>query len=239
MKQVVLVTGGSRGIGLAIVTKFKQMGWQVATCATRLENLKDSPADFKYACDVSDVQQVKAFVGQVLNEFSRIDVLVNNAGLVGNNPMTLDSSDELWHQILNVNLNGTYYFCKYAGQHLPKETGRIVNIASVLASKGVPDAIAYCAAKHGVLGLTRALAHYFAPKKITVNTICPGWVATDMAYDRFKEIGVTVEAVLKSIPLKRLVQPEEIADLTYLLATSMASAMLTGQALTIDGGSLV
>src|SRR5690606_14665921 len=110
-------------------------------------------------------------------------------------------SDQLWHEILNVNLNGTYYMSKYFSPFISNEHGRIINIASVLGLKGVPDASAYCASKHGVIGLTRSLAHFFASRKITVNAICPGWVRTEMAAGRLGEIGWGEEQLSREVPL--------------------------------------
>ena len=238
LKKVVLITGGSRGIGKALVNRFKEGDWIVATCATQESHLKNSSADLVFECDVSDVEAVKKGIQKVLNQCGRLDALINNAGTVGNNPLDPGSSDELWHRIIDVNLNGTYYMCKLAAPHLPDGTGKIVNIASVLALKGVPDATAYCAAKHGVLGFTRAFAHVLARRKITVNAICPGWVRTDMGAERMQEIGITEKDIQRSVPLGRLIEPTEIADLTYTLCNSQGSAMITGQAISIDGGIL-
>jgi len=236
--KVVLVTGGSRGIGKAIVHRFKEEGWQVATCATQDQHLKKIPADFKFKCNVTSPQQVKQVVEQVIEALGKINVLVNNAGLAGNNPLQPKASDELWHRILDTNLNGTYYFCKYAAPYLPDKTGKVINISSVLGLKGVANASAYCAAKHGVIGLTRALAHDFAPRNITVNAICPGWTRTEMAMSRLQEIGMSEKDLGTSVPLGRFIEPEEIADFVFFLASSKASSMITGQALTIDGGTL-
>jgi NAD(P)-dependent dehydrogenase (short-subunit alcohol dehydrogenase family) len=236
--KVAFITGGSRGIGQSLVQQFKAKGWKVATCSTRLANLRESNADFKFACDVSRPDEVKTGVTQILQSLGTIDVLINNAGISGSNSFSPDESDDFWHRIIDVNLHGTYYACKYVTPHLPDETGRIINIASVLALKGVPDATAYCAAKHGVLGLTRALAHQLAPRKITVNAVCPGWVRTEMAAGRMGEIGITEENLATSVPLQRFIEPAEIADFIYYLASSPGAAMITGQALTVDGGTL-
>jgi NAD(P)-dependent dehydrogenase (short-subunit alcohol dehydrogenase family) len=236
--RVVLITGGSRGIGKSLVQRFKDENWQVATCSTQKSGLLNSPADLKFECDVADPKQVEAGVQKVIDRYGKIDALINNAGLAGSNSLDPKSSDELWHRIIDVNLHGPYYFCKYASPYIPDQTGQIINLASVLALKGVSDATAYCAAKHGVLGFTRAYAQKMAPRKITVNAICPGWVATEMATDRISEIGLTVEAIAKTVPLGRMVTPEEIADFVYFLCSSPASRMITGQALTIDGGTL-
>jgi NAD(P)-dependent dehydrogenase (short-subunit alcohol dehydrogenase family) len=237
-KKVALITGGSRGIGNALVKRFKEEGWFVAACATEEKNLKDSPADFKFKCDVTSAIEVKQGVKQVIENLGRIDILINNAGLSGSNSLDADASDDVWHQILNTNLNGTYYMCKQVSPHLPDGTGRVINIASVLALKGVPDATAYCAAKHGVLGFTRGLAHALAPRKITVNAVCPGWTRTEMAMGRMQEIGISEKDFKTWVPLGRFIEPEEVADFVFYLSTSKASAMITGQALTIDGGTL-
>jgi NAD(P)-dependent dehydrogenase (short-subunit alcohol dehydrogenase family) len=237
-RKVVLVTGGTRGIGKALVEQFQRQGWAVAACGQNLAHLEALTADFKFQCDVASSKNVQDGIQQVLSSLGRLDVLINNAGLAGSNPLDPNSSDDFWHRIMDVNLNGTYYMCKYAAPHLPSISGRIINIASVLALKGVPDQTAYCAAKHGVLGFTRAFAHYLAPRKITVNALCPGWVRTDMAEGRMQEIGITEKSLETSVPLGRIIEPSEVADFAYFLATSPASAMITGQALTIDGGTL-
>ncbi len=236
--KVVLITGGSRGIGSAIVDRFKKEGWKVATCATSISGLQESIADFKFKCDVGKREEVLQGLKEVFQALGQIDVLINNAGLSGSNPMGPESSDDLWHRIIDVNLNGTYYMCKYATPYLPDQTGRIINIASVLGLKGVPDQTAYCAAKHGVIGFTRALAHLLAPRKITVNAICPGWVRTEMAAFRMHEIGISEKDLKTQVPLGRFIEPHEIADFAYFLSTAPASAMITGQALTLDGGTL-
>jgi NAD(P)-dependent dehydrogenase (short-subunit alcohol dehydrogenase family) len=237
-KKVVLVTGGSRGIGKKIAETFKAHDWFVATCATQLNHLEATLADLKFQCDVADVESVKSAIQKTLNKWGRIDVIVNNAGLAGSNSLDPSDSDDLWHKIIDVNLNGTYYLCKYAAPHLPDGSGKIINIASVLAVKGVPDGSAYCAAKHAVVGLTRSLAHFLAPRKITVNAVCPGWVRTEMAVGRMKEIGITEKDIQKSVPLGRFIEPEEVADFVYYLAAAQGSSMITGQVLAIDGGTL-
>ncbi len=237
-KKVALITGGSRGIGAAIVKRFKEDGWMIATCATHESHLDRSIADFKFKCDVADVHAVQSGINQVLKCFGRIDVLINNSGLAGSNSMEASSTDESWHRIIDVNLHGVYYMCKYVSPHLPDGSGKIINIASVLALKGVPDQTAYCAAKHGVLGFTRAFSGYLAPRKITVNAVCPGWVRTEMAQGRMQDLGITEKDFEVTVPLGRFVEPEEVADVVSYLASSPGSAMITGQAITIDGGTL-
>jgi NAD(P)-dependent dehydrogenase (short-subunit alcohol dehydrogenase family) len=232
----VLVTGGSRGIGLAIVERFKQAGWRVAACARELESLGTCPADFKFACDVTDSLAVSDNIAAVAREFGAIDVLVNNAGLAGSNPLDPASDDALWHRVIDVNLNGTYYVSKQAFAHIP-DGGRIINLGSVLSHQGVADQTAYTAAKHAVLGFTRAFAQYAAPRRVTVNAVCPGWVRTDMARERWQALGIDEQEAGSDSPLGRIIEPAEVAALVYFLASDEAGAA-TGQAFNIDGGML-
>jgi NAD(P)-dependent dehydrogenase (short-subunit alcohol dehydrogenase family) len=232
----VLVTGGSRGIGLAIVARFKAEGWRVAACARALEHLAECPADFKFACDVTDPDSVRDGIAAVVREFGAIDALVNSAGLAGSNPLDPESDDALWHRVIDVNLNGTYYVTKHAFPHIA-DGGRIVNIGSQLSHTGVADQTAYSAAKHAVLGFTRAFAHHAAGRSVTVNAVCPGWVRTDMARGRWQELNIDAEEAAAEVPLGRIVEPAEVAALVHFLASDEAGA-ITGQAFNIDGGAL-
>jgi NAD(P)-dependent dehydrogenase (short-subunit alcohol dehydrogenase family) len=231
-----LVTGGSRGIGAAIVERFKAAGWRVATCARAFDHLTQSPADFKFACDVADVEAVREGVAAVARQFGAIDTLVNNAGIAQSNPLEPESDDAIWHRVIDVNLNGAYYFSKHALPHIP-DGGRIVNLGSVLSHIGVAEQTAYSAAKHAVLGFTRAFAHHAARRAVTVNVVCPGWVRTDMARTRWQELHIDERKAASGVPLERVVEPAEVASLVYFLASDEAGA-ITGQAFTIDGGML-
>ena len=232
-----LVTGGSRGIGLAIVDRFKTAGWRVATCARALDHLADNAADFKFACDVSDSNAVRDGIAAVAREFGAIDALINCAGLAGSNPLEPDSDDTLWHRVIDVNLHGTYYVTKYTFPHIP-DGGRIINIGSVLSHQGVADQTAYSAAKHAVLGFTRAFALHAADRRVTVNAVCPGWVRTDMARERWEALGIDEAKAAAEAPLGRIIEPAEVAALVQFLASDEAGAT-TGQAFNIDGGLLV
>jgi NAD(P)-dependent dehydrogenase (short-subunit alcohol dehydrogenase family) len=226
--RIAVVTGGTRGIGRVIAARLDADGYRVIVAS------RHAPADCEFefrACDVTDAASVRAlFVG-----LTRVDALVNCAGLAGAN--SLEGDDALWHAIVAANLHGTYYCCKAVLPLLPDGSGRIVNIASVLGLRGVPDQTAYCAAKHGVVGFTRALALAVAPRGITVNAICPGWVDTDMARQRFVELGITPEAAAAGVPTGHIATPEEVADAVAWLLRPQARS-ITGHALPIEGGGL-
>ncbi len=219
--RVAVVTGASRGIGLAIARRLVSDGFAVIAASRSAP-----PAEWGIShtpLDVTDAAAVHDFFGGL----QRLDLLVNNAGLAG--------PDEDWDAIMATNLTGTWACCAAAEAKLPDRTGRIVNIASILGLRGVSDQVAYCAAKHGVVGLTRALAMKLAPRGITVNAICPGWVDTDMAAQRYREIGITAAEAAAGMPTGRVVKPFEVAEMVAFLARAGAGSV-TGQALSIDGG---
>ncbi|MFL5251705.1 MAG: SDR family NAD(P)-dependent oxidoreductase [Rhodopila sp.] len=226
MKRAV-VTGGTRGIGRATADRLRDEGWEVLVLA---RHPADTPHRFA-ACDVADAGAARA----VFAGLDRVDALVNCAGIAETN--RLDGDDAVWHAIIGSNLHGTYHCCKAALPLLPDGSGRIVNIASVLGLRGVPDQTAYCAAKHGVVGFTRALALALAPRGITVNALCPGWVDTEMAAQRYRELGITPEQAAAGMPTGRVATPQEVADaVVWLLRPE--SRGITGHALPIDGGGL-
>jgi NAD(P)-dependent dehydrogenase (short-subunit alcohol dehydrogenase family) len=226
MRQAV-VTGGTRGIGLAVADRLADEGWSVLVLA---RSAAGGPHPFA-ACDVTDADAVCA----VFRSLARVDALVNCAGIAGAN--RLDGDDALWHAIIASNLHGTYRCCKAALPKLPDRTGRIVNIASVLGLRGAADQTAYCAAKHGVVGFTKALALAVAARGITVNALCPGWVDTGMAHQRYAELGITAEQAAAEAPTGRVTTPAEVADaVMWLLRPD--SRGITGHALPIDGGGL-
>jgi NAD(P)-dependent dehydrogenase (short-subunit alcohol dehydrogenase family) len=233
--RVALVTGGARGIGVAIAGRLVEDGYAVVAAGRRAPDMLPEGQSFQ-PMDVGDPDQVRAGFAAVAARFGRLDALVNNAGLTGTDP--LDPDDHaLWHAVIATNLHGAYYCAKSALPLLPDLTGRIVTIASVLGLRGVPDQAPYVAAKHGVIGLTRALALAAAPRGITVNAVCPGWVDTDMAAARFATLGITRAQAEQGVPTGRMATPAQVADLVAFLLRP-ASASLTGLALPIDGGSL-
>jgi 3-oxoacyl-[acyl-carrier protein] reductase len=237
-----VVTGGSKGIGAAIVERFLADGvagvavleWNVELANKAAEKI--DPAGEKVLvipCDVSNEEQVAGAIRQTLDRFKTIDILVNNAGIT-RDAIFHKMSREAWDEVINVNLNGTYHTCKYVVPIMrEKSYGRIVNIASISAFGNVGQAN-YAASKAAVIGFTKTLAKEGGPKNITVNCIAPGYTNTDMYAEVPKEI---VAEHMKQIPLKRLAEPGEIASVASFLASDDAS-YISAQCLVVSGGSI-
>jgi NAD(P)-dependent dehydrogenase (short-subunit alcohol dehydrogenase family) len=248
--KVAVITGSSRGIGRAIAEAFAEEGAQVALCARSREPMESLAEELNrrerraiaLSCDVrvkSDVERALAELGKT---WGKLHVLVNNAGISGRTPLD-DPSDDRWNDILATNLNGTYLVTKAALDLMSSGWGRIINMSSVLGRFGVPGYAAYCTTKHGLLGFTRALALELAPREITVNAICPGWVETDMADQGIRESaaarGISPQAfreeAVAAVPLRRFIDPQEVAKLVLYLASDDAAA-ITGQTYNLCGG---
>ncbi|HUA84710.1 MAG TPA: SDR family NAD(P)-dependent oxidoreductase [Bryobacteraceae bacterium] len=221
-----VVTGGTRGIGAAIARALCEEGARVTAFG-------------RETADVSDAAAVRDAFAQ----FGRVDILINNAGQAASAPF-LKTDGELWRRMIAVNLDGAFH-CTQAALPGMIEAGwgRIVNVASTAGLAGYSYVTAYCAAKHGLIGLTRALAIELAAKNITVNAVCPGFTDTDLLQDAIANIvaktGRTVEQARAEIsarnPQKRLIRPEEVASAVVWLCLP-ESASINGQAIAIDGG---
>jgi 3-hydroxybutyrate dehydrogenase len=245
----VLVTGGGRGIGRAIALRFAEPGATVAIAARTGSELDDTARDIGgrgarpvvLRVDITDEEAVARAFDELRSAAPSIDVLVNNAGVGGG--QAIDRSDTaIWRRVLDTNVWGTFLVTRQAVPML-NDGGRVINISSVLGRFGVPGYTAYCASKHALIGFTRALALELAERRATVNAICPGWVETDMATQGMqngaKTMGVTYEEFRKralgGVPIGRIIQPEEVAELVRFLSSPEASA-ITGQTYNICGG---
>ena len=245
--KTALITGGGRGIGRAIALAFAEEGARIAVAARTAEQVEQVAKEIgnnaiALVCDVSDSQSV----AHMFSEVGDIDILVNNAG-IAESATIVNTTDELWHRHLSINLSGTFYCTRAAlPAMLKKGWGRVINIASIAGKTGAPYIAAYSASKHGVLGLTKSIALEIATSGITVNAICPGYVDTEMTSRGVERItsrtGRTAEEALDTLkkmsPQNRLVTSEEVAALALLLASDEGRG-ITGQGINIDGGTVV
>jgi len=238
--QVALVTGAGRGLGRAIAGGLAAAGAKVAcvdvdegTLAETVAAIHDAGGTAEPSvCDVTDAGRVAEVVGEVVDRWGKLDVLVNNAGITRDN-LIMRMKDDQWDAVLAINLKGTFLFTRAATKPMMKaRRGRIINIASVSGLMGNPGQANYSASKAGVIGLTRTVARELAPRNITVNAVAPGFIATEMTAKLGEEI---LAEVRKQIPLGRLGHPQDVADAVLFLA-SEAAAFVTGQVLTVDGG---
>ncbi len=242
--RVVVVTGASRGIGAATALAFASAGATVVAGCPALEADDHRQAVVRWregagltpeqvapvVADVSRVEEVEAFYEVVENHFGRVDVLVNNAGI--NRDHTLAKmTDEEWRAVLAVNLDGTFYNCR-AVLRLISDGGRIINISSMVAQTGNFGVANYAASKAGILGLTKSLALELAPRQITVNAICPGFIDTEMTRGMPEDV---LHGYVDRIPAGRAGTPDDIAA-TVLFLASAGAAYITGQSLGVNGG---
>ena len=252
--KAALITGGGQGIGRAIATAFAQQGARVAIASRRFERVAETARELErmgaealaLKMDVVQRSEVEGAVPEVARRWGGLDILVNNAGTSGLTPLDGgEEVDRLWQQILETNLTGMYYVTKVALRHMQgRPHGRIINVSSVLGKFGVAGYAAYCASKHGVIGFTRALALELAPRRITANAVCPGWVDTEMARRGIAEVSAALHVrpeefrrqAIEAVPLRRMVEAAEVGALATYLASDAAAAV-TGQAINICGGA--
>jgi 3-oxoacyl-[acyl-carrier protein] reductase len=244
-KKVVLVTGGSKGIGAACVKYFCMAGASVAftynsnqTSASMLEKRYKKISKCKaYKVDVKDADEIKKVVNDVLKDFQRIDILVNNAGIWKEgkiNKMNLSH----WEETIKVNLTSTFLFSRFVipGMKLRRK-GKIINISSAAGQRGEANYSNYAASKGGMISFTKSLATELGPFNINVNSIAPGWVLTDMTKNELSD-KKSLKEELKKIPLGRIATPEDIAGPVLFLASDL-SRHINGEILNVNGGAVL
>ena len=238
--KVALVTGGSRGIGSAIVRRFAEEGATVyftyLSSKEQADKLAEEISSFgkvaAISCDVRKKEDVEKAVETLLESESRIDILVNNAGVIRDG-LFLTMEDEDWSEVINTNLGSVFLFCKAIAQIMMMQRyGRIINVSSIVGDLGGFGQANYAASKGAINSLTKSLAVEFASKNVTVNAIAPGMVSTDMSLAVRSAFG---DKIKEKIPMGTFAEPSDIAEAAVFLASDEARYM-TGQILTVDGG---
>ncbi len=243
-KQVALVTGGSRGIGRAIAVQLGREGFDVAFCYRRAaEAAAEVERElralgrrvFQGPCDVADAAAVKAFMAAAEAELGPLDVVVNCAGVVKDGPLVM-MDQQSWDTVLRSNLDGVFHVCRNAVfGFMKRKKGCVINISSVAGVFGNPGQTNYAASKAGIIGFSKALAKEVGAYGIRVNVVAPGYIATDMTRDLPQKV---VDRVMPNIPLRRLGEPQEVADLVAFLASDRAR-YITAQTIHVDGGIMI
>lgn len=244
MERVALITGASRGIGKEIAFTFAKEGYNIAMNCRKISqevlDIKKEIENYKVKClivegDVSIFEDAEKITKETINEFKKIDVLVNNAGIT-KDMLLLRMKEEDFKNVINVNLVGTFNMSKNVATYMIKaKEGRIINIASVVGISGNAGQSNYAASKAGIIGFTKSLAKELASRNILVNAVAPGFIETDMTKVLNDD---TKEKILDQIPLKRKGSPTEVANVVKFLASS-DSSYITGQVINIDGGMLM
>ncbi len=238
--KTVMVTGATRGIGLAIAEEFAKAGAQLAICATRQEALDQAAKTlngygvkiYTQPVNVANAEECEQFVQNTVKELGSLDVLVNNAGITKDN-LTVRMSEQDWDDVIAVNLKGTFLMSKAALKVMfKKRSGNIVNISSVVGEMGNAGQANYVASKAGIIGLTKTFAKEFGSRNVRVNAVAPGFVQTAMTDALPEEVKAKA---LEAVPLKRFAKTQDIAKAVMFLASEDAS-YITGHILAVNGG---
>ena len=241
--KVAIITGGGAGIGRAIALKFASEGCHIAICDIDEDSAGKTASEIEsggtkaaaYGIDVTNAEAVQDIVDKVIDKFVQIHILVNNAGITRDG-LIMRMSDADWQAVLDVNLKGSFYFTRAVARPMMKQRfGKIISIASIIGLIGNAGQSNYSASKAGIIGLTKSVAKEFASRGITANAIAPGFIKTRMT-DKLTD--KQREAMLVNIPVKRLGEPEDVAQAALFLAGGM-SDYITGQVITVDGGMVM
>lgn len=238
--KVALVTGASRGIGRAIALKLAEHGADViinyvsnekAAEEVKEQIIKMGQKAVTYKADIANRDEQVSMVDFAIEQFGKINILINNAGIVRYGTITTMSQND-WNDVVNTNLNGLFNLCQLVVPHMEKQNyGKIVNLSSLAAVMNLPASYGYTATKAGVSAFTRVLSAEVIEKNISVNAIAPGIIITDM----LDSLGDSAELYKAQIPAKRFCEPEEVAELAYFLCSDV-SRYIVGQTIVIDGG---
>jgi 3-oxoacyl-[acyl-carrier protein] reductase len=241
LNKTAVITGASGGLGSAIAKRMNSLGYNLVLNYNRnseslkalVETFDNKEVETKiFQADISKFDEAEALMKEAINSFGTIDVLVNNAGITRDKILTMMSEDD-FNDVININLSGTFNCIKHVCKKMIKQkSGRIINISSVIGLIGNIGQVNYAASKAGIIGMTKSTAKELARKKITCNAIAPGFIQTKMTEAMTDD---AKQAIVKNIPLKRLGNPEDVADLVEFLASEKAS-YITGQVISVDGG---
>ena len=244
MSKVALITGGTRGIGKEIAITLAKEGYDIAVNYRKenedLIDTKNKIEEKNVKClavqgDISNFEDTEKMIKEVIQEFGKIDVLVNNAGITKDMLLMRMKKDD-FESVINVNLGGTFNMCKNVIPYMMKaRSGRIINLSSVVGIAGNAGQTNYSASKAGIIGFTKSLAKEVASRNILVNAIAPGFIETSMT-DVLKD--EVKEEILKTIPLRRMGSTKDVANLVKFLASD-ESSYITGQVICVDGGMLM
>ena len=243
-KQVILVTGGSRGIGKAIALKYAKNGYNVVlNYVSDSTNVEEITEEFKkhnsevlcVKADISKLEQVSELVKLAIEKFGKIDVLVNNAGIT-KDTLLMRMKEEDFDKVIDINLRGTFLVTKEVSTYMMKKRkGKIINLSSVVGISGNVGQCNYAASKAGIIGFTKSVAKELASRNIRANCVAPGFIETDMTNVLSDEVKAKIS---EQIPMRRLGTVEDVANLVYFLG-SEESNYITGQVINIDGGMLM